>query len=140
MGGSGLLSQQTEVYVHVSLPLHTHTHIHTHTHTVLVSSFKPRGAAILSVTIYPSDFGLQRMTQEDVAGPSLPLLPSSQEEAAEEEEGGGFSQERLREYQLQRLQYYYAVVECDSVATAEHVYQCCERVEYEHSGGCLDLR
>ena len=88
------------------------THTHLHTHTVLFSSFKPQGGIVHSVTIYPSDFGLERMAQEDIAGP-VELV-----EGGEGEEGGvegeKYSQEKLRGYQLKRLQYYYAVVECDS--------------------------
>ena len=89
-----------------------HSHPHTVTHAVLFSSFKPQGGIVHSITVYPSDFGLERMAEEDIAGP-VELV-----EGGEGEEGGvegeKYSREKLREYQLKRLQYYYAVVECDS--------------------------
>ena len=73
---------------------------------VLLSSFKPPGGAVQSVSIFPSDFGLERMRREDVEGPGRLV-------GGEGREGGGYSAEKLRQYQMERLKYYYAVVECD---------------------------
>lgn len=48
--------------------------------------------------------------------------------------------ERTRQYQLNRLKYYYAVITFDSPETADHVYTNCNGIEYESSGNRLDLR
>ena len=61
---------------------HMHLHTHTHTHAVLFNSFKPQGGIVHSITVYPSDFGLERMAEEDIAG-SVELV-----EGGEGEEGG----------------------------------------------------
>lgn len=120
---------------------------------VLLSSFLPPGGSILSVKIYPSDYGKQRMAEEDVHGPTelLSAQPEAdsdldsdeelvREQDSDAEEGDDYHMEKLRQYQLNRLRYYYAVVECDSVSTADRVYKECDGIEYESSATRVDLR
>jgi len=49
-------------------------------------------------------------------------------------------EEALRAYQLQRLKYYYAVIECDTAETAAAIYEQCDGLEYETTSNIMDLR
>ncbi|XP_017470870.1 PREDICTED: ESF1 homolog [Rhagoletis zephyria] len=126
---------------------------------VLFSSFLPPGGSVLSVTIYPSEFGKERMQQEEIHGPAelvglgndinneknTNFDNESDEEIVKEqdsdaEEGDDYHMEKLRQYQLNRLRYYYAVAVFDSVATADKIYKECDGIEYESSATRVDLR
>lgn len=127
---------------------------------VLCNSFLPPGGSILRVTIYPSEFGKERMAKEEVKGPQE-LTENIQNRAAndnssesdnddftdsdaenenENEEGNDYHMEKLRQYQLNRLKYYYAVIECNSVSTADKLYAECDGLEYESTATKFDLR
>uniref|UniRef100_A0A1A9WCM7 Uncharacterized protein n=1 Tax=Glossina brevipalpis TaxID=37001 RepID=A0A1A9WCM7_9MUSC len=128
---------------------------------VLFNSFLPPGGSILSVKIYPSEFGKRRMTEEELHGPpelvNLNRKTNSdlrekaeddsasdedlvQEQDSDAEEGDDYHMEKLRHYQLSRLRYYYAVVEFDSIGTADQIYKECDGIEYESSATLIDLR
>ncbi|KAJ8794920.1 hypothetical protein J1605_018774 [Eschrichtius robustus] len=101
----------------------------------LFNSFKPKGGVIFSVKIYPSEFGKERMKEEQVQGP-VELL-SIPEDAPEKD---WTCREKLRDYQFKRLKYYYAVVDCDSLETAAKIYEDCDGLEFESSCSFIDLR
>ncbi|GER26820.1 pre-rRNA-processing protein ESF1 [Striga asiatica] len=105
---------------------------------VLLSSFLPKGGQILSVAVYPSEFGIKRMEEEAVRGP-IGLFEDDEEEN-DDIEDDKMNNKKLRAYELSRLRYYYAVVECDSSATADYLYKSCDGVEFERSANKLDLR
>ncbi|CAK1556372.1 unnamed protein product [Leptosia nina] len=111
---------------------------------VLLSSFLPAGGFIHSITIYPSEYGLKRMQEEEVRGP-IELTDDKNKDVnlsddGGNEEGSSYHMEKLRRYQLNRLKYFYAVVECDSAATADKLYTECDGIEYESSATKLDMR
>ncbi|XP_027682331.2 ESF1 homolog isoform X2 [Chelonia mydas] len=101
----------------------------------LFNSFIPKGGVIFSVKIYPSEFGKQRLKEEELQGPvELLSLP---EDATEKD---WIYTEKLRDYQFKRLKYFYAVVECDSPETANKIYEECDGLEFESSCSFVDLR
>lgn len=113
---------------------------------VLFHSFLPPDGVIESITIYPSEFGLARMAEEEQKGPKelvelkVEYSDKDQEPEEEVEEGSAYQREKLREYQLKRLKYYYAVIVCNSKETANVLYTECDGLEYESSAMKLDLR
>ncbi|XP_064304615.1 ESF1 homolog [Phalacrocorax carbo] len=101
----------------------------------LFNSFTPKGGTIFSVKIYPSEFGKERLKEEEQKGPvELFDLPENTTE------NDGLYREKLREYQFKRLKYFYAVVECDSPETANKIYEECDGLEFESSCSFIDLR
>ncbi|ORY94387.1 hypothetical protein BCR43DRAFT_557795 [Syncephalastrum racemosum] len=118
----------------------------------VLGGFKPAGGVIERVSIYPSEFGKERMAREDLEGPPKEIFQAKGEKSddekdedekddeEDEEDEGEFDQEALRKYQLERLKYYYAVIECDSVETAQAIYNACDGNEYESSANFFDLR
>ncbi|XP_041068119.1 ESF1 homolog [Carcharodon carcharias] len=107
---------------------------------VLFNSFIPQGGAVLSVKIYPSEFGKKKMKEEELCGPVELLDKNLPEDADEDTEEQRVIREKVREHQFKRLKYYYAVVDCDSPETANKLYEECDGMEFESSCSFLDLR
>merc|ERR1712136_102141 len=113
---------------------------------VLFHSFKPQMGKVIGVTIYPSEFGKQRMAEEDQKGPTEfiqnEVQPTDEvtKNSEDVENGGRYNAEKLRQYQIKRLKYYYAVVECDSAETANAIYEECDGMEFETSSARFDIR
>lgn len=122
---------------------------------LFLSSFVPRSGFIKSVTVYPSEFGLERMKQEDTLGPQGIWSENKEEDLEKkddlevdanapwvfkEEQNGDIDLVKLRKYEKERLRYYYAVVDCNSVATSKHIYDNCDGLEMELTSIRVDLR
>ncbi|KZZ95477.1 nuc153 [Moelleriella libera RCEF 2490] len=128
----------------------------------LFSSFLPEGSSsserVLKISIYPSEFGKERMQQEEIEGPPKALFTSgkdSDEEDSDDDESEDekikkqlvqegddqdFDSDALRAYQLDRLRYFYAVMVCSSPETARKIYEATDGTEYQSSSNVIDLR
>lgn len=139
-------------------------HVNSTDLMALFSSFiPPNSGRILKISVYPSEFGKERMQQEEIEGPPKALFkdepardsdsdPSSsdsdsdsgdeeiQKELIEEGDDQDFDSDALRSYQLDRLRYYYAVMICSSPETAKSIYEATDGTEYQSSSNFVDLR
>ncbi|KAJ2162054.1 pre-rRNA-processing protein esf1 [Coemansia sp. RSA 552] len=118
--------------------------------------FKPDSGSIVSVKIYPSDFGVERMAKEDTEGPPRELFGKTGEQKEEDSDAESdtevdlvkeqvkdtedLDQVALRKYEMEKMRYYFAVVECDTAGTAQAIYSQCDGTEFEASANFLDLR
>nr|CDS32673.1 ESF1 [Hymenolepis microstoma] len=126
-----------------------------------LESFLPPGSTLDKVTIYPSEYGMKKMEEEERHGPKDIWVGSGVEEEEDQEDEVEVNRNpvemdadekkawsatsiktrrRLRQYQLQRLKYYYAIAEFDSKETAAAIYQACNDVEFADTGIRFDLR
>ncbi|PSN62318.1 hypothetical protein BS50DRAFT_533364 [Corynespora cassiicola Philippines] len=134
----------------------------------VANSFVPPTGKILNVIVYPSEFGMERMQREEIEGPpreifastagkdknnltSLDDEPNWSDSEGEEDvnddpakenagEGEEFDSKALRQYQLDRLRYYYAVITCSSPGVAKSIYDNLDGQEYLSSANFFDLR
>ncbi|KAH8120202.1 hypothetical protein DFH11DRAFT_1558886 [Phellopilus nigrolimitatus] len=101
---------------------------------------------VLSVRVYPSEFGKERMRREEAEGPPKEIFKKSRRDdddnldgLIQEDEGDEYDENALRKYQLERLRYYYAVVTCDTVDAATHLLSELDGTELERSANVFDL-
>lgn len=132
------------------------------------SSFTPNNGQILKVSVFPSEFGKERMDREEIEGPPIEIFRGKPEilnenavseserddedaDGADEDEriknsllkedqGQEFNSAKLRRYQLERLRYYYAVLICSSTAVAQAIYNAVDGTEYLTTANFFDLR
>ena len=125
---------------------------------VTFSSFLPAGGELVSVKLYPSDFGEQMMKEEMESGPQLlqgvgkevkeDMEQEESDNDNESSENGSEVEENqeeldinaIRKYELDRLKFYYAVIEFDSTKTADYIYANLNDFEIESTGNKIDLR
>ncbi|KAG2140964.1 uncharacterized protein EDB93DRAFT_650462 [Suillus bovinus] len=102
---------------------------------------------VLSVRVYPSEFGKERIAREEKEGPPVEVFKKKIENEEDVNErtihetgdGADYDEDALRKYQLERLRYYYAIVECDTAEAAVHIYNELEGTELERSANVFDL-
>lgn len=125
------------------------------------SGFIPPKGEIKSIAIYPSEYGKEKMAEEELNGPDSLLFEdkkrrggdgSDSEDDSDDDEkikqellnnnddGEEINSKSFRKYQLQRMRYYYAVIVCSDIATARNIYQNCDGTEYESTANFFDLR
>ncbi|CAI4059024.1 pre-rRNA-processing protein ESF1 SKDI_04G5750 [Saccharomyces kudriavzevii IFO 1802] len=137
-------------------------HVKSEDLMITFSSFVPRGGKIERIAIFPSEFGRERMEREEVEGPPKELFQKkNKNKHAKEKNSVGTDSDgdigindlyeegdadkdvdsrALRQYQLDRLRYYYAVVCCSDTTSAKAIYDNCDGTEYESTANMFDLR
>lgn len=69
---------------------------------VLLSSFTPPNGQIRSVAVYPSEFGLQRLKEEEVHGP-IGLFDGEATQRDQDSSDDEIDNEKLRAYEKNRM-------------------------------------
>ena len=84
------------------------------------------------------------MSKEEIAGPPAEIFadPEDIDEKTiiRAAEGAEYNERALRRYQLERLRYFYAVIEFSSVAAARLAFTEVQSTEFEKSANFFDLR
>lgn len=72
----------------------------------MLRSFLPKDGEMKSVAVYPSEFGLQRMKEEELHGP-VGLFDDENEKSDEDEDDDDdeFDAQKLRAYEISKLRW-----------------------------------
>ena len=103
------------------------------------------------MTLYLSDFGESRMKEEEVNGPreilekiqnklkkqGLDTEAVNQHENIRQMVG---NDPLVRKYEMERLKYYYVILDFETEQCADWIYSNCDGMEFEFSGMKIDLR
>ncbi|KIX08628.1 uncharacterized protein Z518_03284 [Rhinocladiella mackenziei CBS 650.93] len=120
------------------------------------NSFLPSNGSLLKVSIYPSEFGKERMEREEMEGPPKEIFANGtkddRNQGSEDEDedikksilqpddGADFDSAALRRYQLERLRYFYGILTFSSPSVAKHIYDAVDGTEYLRTANFFDLR
>lgn len=122
-----------------------------------LTAVHPQGA-VHRLSIYPSEFGKERMAREEKEGPPAELFATAEGREVKEQDideddvdermilkeqqdkGEEINSKALRRYQLERLRYFYAVAEFDSVKSARAAFLETQGTEFERSANVFELR
>ncbi|XP_037453664.1 pre-rRNA-processing protein esf1-like isoform X1 [Triticum dicoccoides] len=127
---------------------------------MVMTSCIPEGGRVVSVSIYPTEFGLKCMNIEATQGPSALIGADGDGDGDEDgeddnndddndddddgEEDSDLDYEtennKLRTYELNKLRYYYAVVVCDCSTTADHLYTTLDGTEFLKTANVFHLQ
>ncbi|KAF8605052.1 hypothetical protein BDV93DRAFT_537547 [Ceratobasidium sp. AG-I] len=123
----------------------------------VAASVLPSGGSgkVLHVAVYPSEFGRERMEREEREGPPKELFKKGRGARADEVDSDeevneqniftsqdgedDYDDDALRQYQLDRLRYYYAIITCNTPAAASHIYTELDGTELERSANVFDF-
>lgn len=70
---------------------------------MVLHSFLPKGGQIISVAVYPSEFGIKRMEEEAMKGPVGLFDDEKEKEDEDEDDDDEIDSKKIRAYELSRL-------------------------------------
>lgn len=123
----------------------------------VLRSFVPQGhnqsvsESVKRVTVYKSDYGIERMKIEDKQGPGVFFTSKggasssdSDDEGSDSDDSGSEGKEvdkdALRAYERSKLRYFFAIAEFSDKKIAKYIYDACDGLEFDRSSSRFDLR